>query len=507
MTAPVEPPVEGAEADGPASPAAVTRRRPNPLAELALPGSAVGRELRSPLLAAVVLSVVAVTICYLLVGTAFAIIGGGLVIATFSYRLDPGRPAAMVAFLFAVGAALATIFEYRPQAGDPTLQYAANRPGASTAGNMAGALMAVAAIMFGLTERADGTQAIESVPGPTRWLRRLPTRLLSRETVAFWAPVVSCGVIGIGLRTALGARATPVEAEELVRNVRMGVGYATKIWAPGTASAAHAPLGVLVAAFSPIGDRASLVVASIVVTVLAAWVATQWRGRRCGVLAAAVVAVVPAVWDATLAVTLAGAFVLGIVALLWRPVVEARPVASPVRLGLALGVCAGGAVLARPDAVVALPVLGLWVAGTGALPRLWRPLAGGVALAGAMVAPWVQFVLATAHLPFVAPGLRAFASDPGAAHRLPAVVVLAADAAVAAGAVVLLLRAGARGSARHRGLLPFVALPAASVVVGLVAPFDRGLLSWSAPVLAVAVAVWVDGSARSGRPARRTQGR
>jgi hypothetical protein len=308
-------------------------------------------------------------------------------------------------------------------------------------------------------------------------------------------------VIGVGLRTAFGARAVPLEAEPLVRNVRIGVGFASEAWAPASVTGDRAPLGVVVAAFSPLGDRLASLAAFVAVVVLAAALAIRWRGPAVGALAAFLVALAPPVWDAPLSVTAAAALALGAVVLAWPSVAEPGGSMSRGRV-VAVGVCAGLAALARPDAIVLAVLLPLWPAVLGRDAAVVRRVAAVVPVSLLVAAPWLNFVWSTFGVPMLAPSARAMLAEPGSSHRLPGPLVVLVDLAVV-GAVLVLGRArrGPLWGDRWRRVLPLVAVPAASIGLGGVVALDRGLLSWTAPLLLVVLAAavrswWVAGRRR-----------
>lgn len=474
------------------------RRRPNPMAELALPGNTIASEMRYPLVVSIVLSIVAVAFCYLLVGASFAIIGGGLVIATFSYRIDPGRPAAMGAFLLAVGAALATVVEFRPQSGDPTLLFATNRPGASTAGNMAGALFTVAAIMFGLTERAPAPRVVEPLVGPVR-IVQAAVRRVDRAALIDIVTIGGAVVVGVVLRVALGVEAVPAASEGLVRNLEVGLGYGTTTISPGPTGLDVAPLGPVVAAYGPLGARVSLVVTGMAVVLLTSVLARRWRGAEAGRFAAVAAALLPAVWDAPLSVMLAAACVLGAL-IVWYPLGAATTVGTPDDFtssspgqgrGFATGILVGLAIVSRPDAILVVPVLVMAASlGSRHSSVVRQATITMVAAAALVVSPWVNLLWTHGSAPLLAASWRAWISDPGPQHGMPAVIILASNAVL----VVAGMLAGPQHLARsplvrQRGVsLPLVLLVAGSIMVGAGAIDDRGLFSWAAPVAVVLVA-------------------
>jgi len=465
------------------------------LRELAVPGGDLTGDRRFSIPATLGLSVVAMGCCYLLVGTSFSVIGAGLGVAMFSYRHDPARPAAMGAFLLFVAAAVATVVEDRPGAGDPTLAFAAHRPIASAMGTMAGALLTVAVVVFSISERPrHAGPPQQRLVGPVRRLRSTLTDLRASGLMSMFPRVFAAGMIAVVLRVAAGPRPLPASLDGMVRNVRTGVGFAMIPGRPASMVGDVAPLGVVVGAFSPLGDRVALLVVGLSIIAMTARLAYRWRGRRAAVASATLAAVLPACWDAPLGVSLAALFVLVAVNLAWWPDSGGTAELDDRGRGFGLGVCVGLAVLARPDAVVLVPALlaGWWYTNRRAGVRVgpstsalcWMAVAGV-----AVVAPWVNYVWSNFHVVLVDGGVRSFVADPGSSHRLPGPLVMVIDLAVILAVVFVGSRrfdqSVAFASRRTWPTLVMVMLIGASVMMAVARPFDRGLLSWAAPLVAV----------------------
>jgi len=113
-----------------------------------------------------------------------------------------------------------------------------------------------------------------------------------------------------------------------------------------------------------------------------------------------------------------------------------------------------------------------------------------MAVAGvAVVAPWVNYVWSNFHVVLVDGGVRSFVADPGSSHRLPGALVKVIDLAVILAVVFVGSRrfdqSVAFASRRTWPTLVMVMLIGASVMMAVARPFDRGLLSWAAPLVAV----------------------
>ncbi len=465
--------------------------RPGLLRELAVPGGDLTGLRRFSIPATLGLCVVAMGCCYLLVGTSFSVIGAGLGVAMFSYRHDPARPAAMGAFVLFVAAAIATVVEDRPGVGDPTLAFAAQRPIASALGTTAGALFTVAVVVFSISERPrEAAPTQQRLVGPARWLRSTVTDFRTTDLGSMLPPILIVGVIATMLRIVLGPGPVPSSLAGMVGNIRTGVGFAMVPGRPASAVGDVAPLGVVVGAFSPFGDRVALLVVGLAIILVAARLAYRWRGRRAAVASATLAALLPACWDAPLGVSLAALFVLVAVQLAWWP----DGLTDDRGRGFGLGVCVGLAVLARPDAAVLIPaiLMGWWytnrltverVGPTGSALR-WMAVASVV-----VVAPWLNYVWSNFNGVLVEGGVRSLVADPGSSHRQPGPLVVAIDLVAILSVVLVgsrrLNQSVAFALRRTWPAVVMVVLIGASVAMSIARPFDRGLLSWAAPLVAL----------------------
>jgi len=224
------------------------------------------------------------------------------------------------------------------------------------------------------------------------------------RTLAVAAPVVALA-LAIGffllktrqLAGMLGVEAFPLDDSwihmQFARNLAEGRGFSYNPGVPVSGSTAPLWTLALGGAFAVLGSHPVLAkVLGIAATLGTAWLAGRlaliWAGRHdVAVLASVLVALAgPMVWGALsgMEVTLAALLVTAVLVLHAR----GRAWAGGVALGLAA--------LARPEAVLLLPLL--WLAGplTGR-----RALAWGLPVAG-FLTPWVAFNLATTGTPLPA---------------------------------------------------------------------------------------------------------
>jgi hypothetical protein len=177
------------------------------------------------------------------------------------------------------------------------------------------------------------------------------------------------------------------------RNVAEGQGFSYNPGHPVSGSTAPLWTLLLAAGFAVLGDRLLWVKAlgiagTLATALLARWLGALWTGSRgWGLVAGTATAMAgPLVWGALsgMEVSLAAMLVTASIVAETR----GRPVAAA--LGIAL------ATLARPEAVVCMPLL--WLAGPITLVR--TAAYGGIL--AAVVAPWVLFNLATTGTPLPA---------------------------------------------------------------------------------------------------------
>ncbi|MFN8038167.1 MAG: glycosyltransferase family 39 protein [Acidimicrobiales bacterium] len=444
-----------------------------------------------------VLAAVAVAICWALISVDFAIVAAFVIAATFLYRADPGRPVAFGAFIVLVGAAVATVLEVVPGANDPTLTFAANRPLAGNAGNVAAALLAVAVVLFAVVERP--------VDRAARWrpARRAGAVIAdARRRLAADRSLVlagaTIGVVALAIRVVAAPPPLSTAAQQITRNLRSGSGYLTVIDGRAVLLTDHPPLAPLVGAFAPGGPRLVQLVVGVLAVALVWRLARRIAGPSAALVAGTVAAVAPALWDQQLPMVLAGAALVGAVLL-------ADPERLDGRRAVAGGLALAAAGLARPEALVAVPVVAAWVllvdrhrdepplddrrepeVGRGSRGALVAVL---VAVPAVAFVPWVRVVASAVGLPLPLGSLGALVAEPGAAGRLPSLLGAAAGLVL----VVLTLLAVGRDLDgwldRGRRWLPVLVLPAAALAVGAISGGRAGLLGWGAPLATVVVGV------------------
>lgn len=476
------PPTDATDGPGDAPPAARPRRRRRGLTR---------SELRSWLQLAA-LATVAVGLCWALISIDFAIVAAFVIGAALLYRADPGRPVAFGGFIVLVGAALATVLEVAPTSGDPTLTFASNRPFAGNAGNVAGALLAVAVVLFAIVERSPRPAPHWTAARPLggwsgtarRWLVHEPRVRVVQAGI---------GVVALGVRVVAAPPPLSPAVQQITRNLRSGTGYLGVVDGQAVVVTDHPPLAPLVGAFAPGGPR----LVQVLVGVLG--VALVWRlARRIGrapepaVLAAVVAAVAPALWDQQLPVVLAGTLVVGAVLL-------ADPDRLDGRRAVAAGLALAAAGVARPDALVAVPILVAWVllrrrdgVGTteGDGPRhkaAWVLAAPLAVLPAVALVPWVRFVTSTGALPLPTGSFGALVAEPGAGGRLPTLVGAGAGVLLVVAALVAVGRDVESWRGDARWWLPVLALPAVAAALGVLAGGQAGILGWGAPLATVVV--------------------
>lgn len=418
-----------------------------------------------------------VVIGYLFTGPTVLVLAFALLVL-LRFGRDPARPLALAAFLLLVVAAITTIV---PEPLEPNLTYASRRTIAAEAGAILGVFLVLATLIFAVTERAPDPaprRAMVSLPGRERIVAALQEIPLG---VRLLLPASVLVVGAAALRFVLAPGGLPAAYDPLLRNIRLGNNYSIGPMNGPVPSpygvrptGLFAPLAPSLAAFSPFGPRLLLLGASVVLVALVGWVTYRRFGAPAAAVAMAVAAVSPSMWGQQLPNTLAAAAVLVGVAL-----------ATPDRLNGArafgAGIALGVALLARPDTVLAAVVVAAWIvaAGRTGTRRRLVPLAVGGLLVGL---PWLTFIWTNFGFPRLAETLGATFNDPSAATRLPGFIGLVVGAASVAALLVLSPRLGDR-----REVLPYLLLPVLCLVLTLTDFPARDPLTWSAPLLCVAL--------------------
>jgi hypothetical protein len=440
--------------------------------------------------------VLAMVFGYLVVGRDIVVLAVALLVL-LRFGRDPGRPLALAGFVLLVVAAVATIVQEFPP--EVNLAYATRRTIAAETGAIVGVFLVLAIIIFSVTERSPEPAPRRRRRGTVRCELAALVAVLARPARVI-VPIGLIAAVAVAIRALGLPAALSPQYNVLIDNLRLGSGY--QLGAPsilggeavGTAGRADAfpPLSPVIVAYSPLGPGLALMLVSLGIVVLVGWQATRRWGRASGLMAAAVAAVLPPLWSPQLPVQLAALAVLGGVAF-----------AEPARLSpwraAAGGVCLGLAFLARPDAIAALVVVVAWImlsrrgvaraqAGAGELAAL-------IGAAIVVMAPWLNFVWTEFGLPWPMASLAATLDDPSSAPRLDATMATTAAVIPALALVLVFFLSRARRDLRL-ALLPFFVLPILCLTLSVTGLSARDPLSWSAPLVAVVLGMWLASIAR-----------
>ena len=343
-------------------------------------GSSLRRPPWTPSPALIVLSV---ALGFLLGGVLGALVVGAGVVA--SPRSGGAKPAAGLALGLLVIAAVATVVEAPLSHPGPTedvfapprigLNYALDRPVASAAARLAAFALLVAIATS--VPRAGSSAASDAPAGPRPGPR---SRHFALGAAVPAVPYVAAMAVAIVARVVTTPPPLPSAWLGLVQNLEGGLGYVVQTEGGFRAAAAAPPLGPLVAAFAPVSARVAAVIASAL-AVAAVMRLTPDRGWRRG---ATTVGTVTAVLVSLIGHDLAEALAL---LLLAAGLVWSRPAdVTPARASVA-GLCLAGAVLARPEAVLAVLGAGLWI-GVSLGRRAITPVLALLTAAVVALVPW-----------------------------------------------------------------------------------------------------------------------
>ena len=301
------------------------------------------------------------------------VIGGVLgalvaVAAVWSTRHRGALSPAAVALVLLALAAVLTVAPGLPDDAELAPSFARDREPAGVAALAAGVCAVVAL----------GTAVIEERHATPRRRRRVGTEEL-RRLVTTAAPVAGIAAGALVVRLALAPEALRPEYDDLVASLRRGRGYPTGV---------YPPLPALLVAALPELSRVLLAITSTATVVASAVLGQRLSGRRgancCGLLAA----VAPWLWGQQLPEALAGFAVVLAVVLAW-PATASPATASPATAAVA-GACLGAATLARADALLALPLVLVWIAFSR--PRPLRHVVPCAATAAVVIGPWLLTV-------------------------------------------------------------------------------------------------------------------
>lgn len=339
-------------------------------------------------------------------------IGGAAALVAVDRRPLVRHAAPGLAVTLLVIAAAATAFQGSRAETDLGSDYTAERELAGLAARTAGiitiAVLAVAvlaptrryvsqaepaAVRSGARGKADGFSG-------WGW-RHGETRASARETAERLAPMI-VAAIGSGLmRIVAGPRPLSDLYVEVARNIENGVEFGRGTGFDAAATALVMPLAPVVDALAPFGGRPVLVLLGALTAAMTVQLSAPF-GRRVAWVTAVLAVIAPALWGQQLPAVLATFGVTAALSALRRP----RPA-----VGLA-GLALGWAVLARPEAALAVPAVAaaLW------LRRLRREAVLAVLVVLAVLCPWQLWVHRNfdTWLPTTAAGpVLAGASDPG----------------------------------------------------------------------------------------------
>jgi hypothetical protein len=271
------------------------------------------------------------------------LLGGlvGLAVATaalVAVEVEPDHVVARGAAASLALAAIATVLETWP-ADDFDLRFSTERP-------IAGGLAKASAILLvtAVAVRARLERAPEPMIGPRLGDRRAQASVV-RTHAASAVGVAAFAAGAVTIRVMASPAALPAGYARAVAGLRAGH------WVP---TALHPPLATIVAALGPLSPRWSTILATLLTAGVVTTVGWRLGGRRVGVLCGVLAAVLPSVWGQQLPEALAALGVAGGIAWAWPERVSMR---RAVLAGLALGAAA----LARPEALLAIPVVAAWL--------------------------------------------------------------------------------------------------------------------------------------------------
>ena len=429
-------------------------------------------------------SIFAAVVAYLLAGFGFAIVLAAIAVAVFVYRVDPGRPAAMGAFVLLMLAAVATVLEVVPGPADPNLNFGVARPITTLLGTMVGALTATAVALFAVTERStEPAQPWFAFQDRRAFWGRLARSL--PPLADRWAPVVLASLVAGALAYMLGPPPLSAVYDVLVRSVRAGTQYSLT-GASGEPTAVIPPLAPGLAAFGPLSGPVLRCMLAMGAVLVVARTTYRRLGYRAAVGAAFVAAVLPAVWGVQLAVSVAGLAVLGAAGL-------AQPPRLTLRRAFGAGLCCGIAGLARPDAaLLCVPVLIVWILWSGLDGRSVARAATIAVVAAVAMSPWLTFVRANFQTWLPTDSWASALGDPNAGDRLGGATGLALGVMCLVIVAWLLALRGVSWAGFTRAWLPFLVLPVACVALAAALPAGRDALGWSGLLLAVMAGYGLD---------------
>ncbi len=399
------------------------------------------------------------------------LIGGpfGLVIAALAvlvWRRHPDWLGALTVGLLAT-AAVGSVLGAWPGPDSLRQSFAADRPWGAAAGLAAGVSLLVAVARAARSDRALSPAA----PQPA-------DHAALRERIGPWLPCAAVTVLAGAVSLAVAPAALPDGARAAAEALRAGQGF---LHAPGATR--YPPAALVVAAAFPSALGAALAATTAATAAATLVLGTRLGGRRTGILAGLVVAALPLVWAQPLPGALAGLTVVTALLLAW-----------PDRLTAARAVTAGALLavgtLARPEALIVLPVAVVWIIVWPAPVSSGTTLArAGTVLGAAVLGLWLW---ASGVDDAVDGWWSAAATWPATVGSGPGMVLrLAVDGVVVALAVDELWARRATLGESWRRHLPWLAVPVLAAGLAVVTVGDRNLWFVLGPLVAVGAAAAV----------------
>lgn len=409
-----------------------------------------------------------------LIGGPFGLVIAGLAILV--WRRHPDWLGALTVGLLAT-AAVGSVVGAWPGPDSLRQSFAADRPWGAAAGLAAGVSLLVAVARAARSDRA----LTPAAPPPTE------TPALG-ERIGPWLPYAAITALAATVSLLCAPDALPTAARAAADALRAGEGF---VRSAGGTTTRYPPAALVVAAVFPSATAATLAVAAAATAVATAVLGVRLAGRRVGILAGVVAAALPFVWDQRLPGALAGLAVVTALLLAW-----------PDRLTGARAATAGGllavAALARPEALLVLPVAVVWIMVWPAPAPSGSTLARAATLLGTAV---VGLGLWASRAEGAADGWWAAAATwPASVGTGPgAVARVALDVAAAALAVdELWFRRSGLGASWRRHL-PWLAVPVLAAALAVVTVGDRNLWFIVGPLVAVGAAATITRRIAPGR--------
>jgi hypothetical protein len=289
-------------------------------------------------------------------------------------RSRPGEATAQTAIAAVALLGLAAVFSVLagvPKVTELTPGFASDRSYAAAAAQAAGIAMLFVVVAGATAER--------------RRVREPLSRIDTEAAVATGTTIlgaVALGALAIAVRLAYAPPPMRVDFAEVVTNLSLGNGYTRGTPPALDPTALHPPLAPVLAAIFPGRLDAVQVLVSSLVVLAVAGLGARIGGLRAAIGAGIIAALLPSLWGLQLPEALAALGVTAGVFFAWPD----RATASAAALA---GACLGLAVLARPEAVLAIPVVVAWMV----LRTRWNapPVIACALVAMLVVGPWLAW--------------------------------------------------------------------------------------------------------------------